>query len=831
MMFPTDNRLVIKKLTSRTMKANKVRNIFVVTAIALTALLISTIFSIGISGVESIQLQKIRTAGTLEHALLTFPTDKQIEKLKSLDYVEAVGIMANAGEIIETPDLANLSLSLYWFDKTEWEKLRVPAMTNINGKYPQAYDEIMIPEWILKRMGITNPEIGMEISIKYREAGNLESEPVSEKFKLSAYYTEYSNLRSGNVGTMYVSKAFLDKKGLTPENSGSASVRFKGGKNIGDQFEMLSREVTESQNQKWKVLPFYITISGNKLPTVIGLSGLILFIMLTSYLLIYNVLYISISKDVRFYGLLKTVGTTPRQIRKIVTGQAIRLSALGIPLGLILGAAVSFVAVPFALSGSSIDTGIKISFNPIIYLGAAVFSFITTLISSIKPAGKAASISPIEAVRYAGVFVSRKLKKGSKGGKMHNMAFRNVFRSRRRAAVVFLSLFMGITTFMLVNTLVLSMDIKNYVNSYIDNDFTLKNNTFFQNGTGIKQKFDNNFISTLNGIEGITEIRKVSQKSVTLKYDENLYREHLIEFGKRFNAQMPTSDEIKKNPRFFWSNLVGLDTEYVEKLNKTLAEPIDVEAFEKGQIALFSTDNPKLFIPGSDIVFTADKKEYTLKLGGFLPERTAYNGGMGPAPLVYISNDAMKKLFGDPLLCTVTIDADDAKEAQILKQLKQMTANDIEISIDSRLETQEQFKSSKTMLYILGGGISLILALIGILNFVNVMVTGVNTRRQEFAVLESIGMTPKQVKRMLSIEGLIYALISCGLVATLGVAINICIFKLFKKQADYAIFTFPTIPLILSVVTIFAVCIFVPVAAYGSTAKDTVTDRLRSVEG
>ncbi|EGD46205.1 protein of unknown function DUF214 [Ruminiclostridium papyrosolvens DSM 2782] len=831
MMFPTDNKLVIKKLTVRTIKANKVRNIFVIIAIALTALLLSTIFSIGISGTESIQLQKIRTMGTIEHGGLTCPTAEQIKKLKSLDYIKDVGIMAHAGEITETSEMGNLSLSLFWFDKTEWEKLRIPAMSNIKGKYPQAYNEIMIPEWILKRMGITNPKIGMDIQIKYVKPNRPESEASSENFKLSAYYTEYSNLRSGNVGMMYVSKAFVDSKEITPEKSGTATVHFKSNKNIEEQFEKLSREVPSYKTQKWKTVPLYETDNGGRLSTIVGLSGLILFIMLSSYLLIYNVLYISVSKDVRFYGLLKTVGTTPRQIRKIVTGQATRLTAVGVPLGLALGAVVSFVAVPFALSGASIETGIKVSFNPIIYVGAAIFSLVTTLISSIKPAGMAASISPIEAVRYTGTTVSRKLIKGSTGGKVQKMAFRNVFRNRRRAAVVFLSLFMGLTTFMLVNTLVLSMDTENYVNSYVENDFTLTNNTFFQNGTGVKQKFDNDFMSTLKSIEGITEIRKVSQKIVTLKYDETLYKRHVEEFVKRFNSPMPTSEEMKKNPRIFWSSLVGLDTEYIKKLNKTLKEPIDEEAFEDGRIALFSTNNPKLFKMDSDVVFTADKKEYSLKLGGFLPERTAFNGGTGLAPIVYISNDYMKKLFTDPVLCSITINSKGEKEANVLKQLKGMTANDNEISIESRLETLEQFKSSKSMLYILGGGISLILALIGILNFVNVMVTGVNTRRHELAVLESIGMTSKQVKHMLSLEGLTYAIISCGLVATMGTALNVWIFELFKKQADYAIFTFPAIPLILFVAIVFAVCSLVPVAAYVSTTKATVTERLRSVDG
>lgn len=829
MKFPINNRPVIRRLTKGTMKANKVRNIFVIIAIALTAFLLSTIFSIGKSGFESIELMRIRTVGTVAHIDLINPTQKQIAKIKSLDYVKDVGLTVNAGDIIETPDMGNMSLSLSWLDKTEWEKHRIPAVSHINGKYPQADNEIMIPDWILKRMGITKPQIGMDISVTYKTVGS--ETPISRKFKLSAYYTEYINLRSGNTGNMYVSKAFFQKEGTDPELAGYASTRFESKKDIETQMDKLRTDITVSGTQKWSAVPLYNNSYGSSAPMVIGLSGLIFFIMLSSYLLIYNVLYISISKDVRFYGLLKTIGTTPRQIRKIVMGQAIRLAAVGIPLGLVMGAAVSFVAVPFALSGASIDTGIKVSFNPIIYVGAAVFSLITTLISSIKPAGKAASITPIEAVRYTGTSVSGKLKKSLKGGKLQKMALRNVFRSKRRAAVVFLSLFMGITTFMLVNTLVLSMDIDNYVKSYVKNDFTLSNDTAYKSPADIKQKFDDKFMASVEKMQGITVIRKILQKQIVLNYDEKLYGDYVKEFTQRLGTPIPTGDEIQKNPGIFWTNLVGLDTEYIEELNKTLANPIDTEAFKRGEIALFSTDNPNLFKSGSEVVFTVDQKDYSIKLGGILPEKTAFRGPMGLAPNVYISNDAMRKLFKDPIVYTVTIDAKDGAEAAILKQLKEMRANDNEITLDSRLDTLDQFRSSRTMLYILGAGLSLILALIGILNFVNVMVMGINARRHEFAVVESIGMTAKQVKRMISFEGLIYAVISFGLVATLGVGINIWVFSLFKKQADYAIFTFPTIPLTLSFVIISAVCVFVPVIAYKSSSRDTVTERLRSVEG
>ena len=131
---------------------------------------------------------------------------------------------------------------------------------------------------------------------------------------------------------------------------------------------------------------------------------------------------------------------------------------------------------------------------------------------------------------------------------------------------------------------------------------------------------------------------------------------------------------------------------------------------------------------------------------------------------------------------------------------------------------------------VLGGGMSIILIFIGMLNFINVMITVVNVRLKELAVLESIGMTKKQIKKMLTLEGLYYGGITTLLISTLGVGIVYIIAELTKQMADYATFVFPTVPLLSMIVLIFALCLITPSLVYKYSTKKSVTERLREIE-
>ncbi|MFO1443004.1 FtsX-like permease family protein [Bacillus sp. Bva_UNVM-123] len=825
MMFPNNNKKVIAKLTSRTLRNNKTRNRFVILAIVLTTLLITFVFSIGMSFLKSIENQHLKMMGTLAHAALTLPTDEQVKQLEKLDYVEEVGLGTSVAYVSNTPEMGNISVNLHWFDQNEWNTFRAPLNEEIVGSYPEAKNEILAPTWILKAMGIENPEIGMEISLTYTtEKDGVLSDEITESFVLSGWYTEYVNIRSGNIGSLFVSTSFAESKERYPAKSGAASIIFNSDKNVPALVEQLEQDIKLSTEQKVKIVPLYDQAESADTATLIGYIGVVLFLVLSGYLLIYNVLYISVSRDTRFYGLLKTIGTTAKQIRRIVIGQALKLAFIGIPIGIALGMLLSFVFVPMALSISTLNSDVEISFSPVIFIGAAIFALITTLISCTKPARVAGKVSPIEAIRYTGTTMKARTARTSYGSKLNRMALRNIFREKKRAFVVFLSLFLGLTTFMTVNTLVLSMDTDNFVDSYWENEFDLYNNTMsigYEDER--KDKITEDMVKQIEQINGVTDVRITYIENKEVKYDPDVFVKHVDAFANRTEMERPSKEELLK-PNRFVANAIGIDTKYVKELNQNLEKPIDMDRFNKGEIALLGGDEENFKL--GDRFELTDHPNRSFEIGGFVNMMFQAPGGM-IAPNTYISHEAFKQIVDKPMIYKLNIKAEKDKQPEILEQLRTMIAEDRELYLESKLETAESMQSSKITLYILGGGIAFILAFIGILNYINTMYTGVRVRRIEFAVMESIGMTRKQLTKMLLLEGTWYGVISTALIAILGSLISYGAFKLFRMEATYAIYTFPWLPFFISIILVFGICLTVPLIAYNMTNKLSIIERLR----
>lgn len=834
-----NNAAVIHRLTKSSLHINKKRNFFITMAIVLTTLLIAYVFSIGMSILKSVSMQQIRLMGTTAHASITHITKEQIERLKQLDYVHTVGTGNNVAFIKNTPSMGNMVLTLHYFDTVEWKKLRAPAYTDITGSYPQKDNEIMVPLWVLERLGINDPSIGMEIPLTYYpESGNI-GEPVSEIFRLSGWFTSYVHIRSGNMDSILVSEALSQKYGKTVENDGSATVLFDNSSHVLEYCERLERDLKLSETQKVKPVPIYDVSAGTAQKSLITLSIVIAFLIFTGYLLIYNVLYISVSRDVRFYGLLKTLGTTPRQIRSIVLGQILHLCIIGIPLGAAAALLLSFVAIPAFISklGSTV-TGTVVSFSPIIYLGAALLALLTALLGAFKPAQKAAGIPPIEAQKFTGIPFGKSRVYSSARGKPYKMALRNIFRNGKRAVIVLLSLFLGIMTFLVITTLVTSMDTDNYVASYIESDFILQNNTVMA-GYEPQQKFDAEFIDALQSLPGFESMRFTTQEWMRLDYSPDTFGDYVADYIKRNNTEGLAEKDIRN---IFTGIIAGIDHEAISKLNATMDSPIDIDAFERGEFALLATNTPSLFENVDELTIFPMKLagELGIKdkpgsgpikvpIGGFVPQFFE-KIGQGFAPTVFVSNTLMDALYGEPIISKIYIDIAEGYAEQALDILKQVIGGDFEISNTSKLEAQKELREAKMMLYILGDGIALILALIGILNFVNVMSVDIMVRKKELATLECVGMSRKQVRRMLVSEGLGYAAITLFFVFTAGNAITFGIFKLFQQQANYAIFIYPFIPVLIASLLILAICIITPEMAYRSIHKSTIVERLREAE-
>ena len=838
MKFENNNKNIVKRMTKASLKSNRTRNIFVVLAIVLTTFMISSVFSIGASFAKNYSVMNIRLAQTTATTTLNYPKEEQIKEIENLGITKSIGSEITVGKVIDKQTDKNRSnVFLKYYDKENWEKQITPAISNIKGHYPTKANEIMASEKALEILNQKNAKLGDTIKIKYKDAnGNI----LEKEFILSGTYKTYAFIE--DTGFLVVSDKYIINNDLSVSENGFLTFTLKN-KEKDEAPDLLKSEVALSKDQE-----FIYNYDANNdssevaMITVVTIGMIGLFIVFSGYLLIYNIMHIAVTKDINFYGLIKTVGTSPKQIKKIVKGQALRLSLIGIPIGLILGAIVSFGIVPMALS--SFSSGVymtampsDVSFNPIIFIGATLFSLLTVSLSCRKPAKIASSISPTEALRYSGSKKKKEKKnrKSTNGGKLYKMAWYNVFRDKKRATLVFLSLFMGCIAFLSVNTFTKSLSVENYIDRYINNDFELVNTQVAED------KIDNNLINEIKKMDGVESVSELKVGQLQLDYNEKLLLPALKGGYERFangdeEGLNNLLKEIKKDPSRLSPNVIGVDDNIIERHNEKTKNKIDVNAFKEGKLALvdsFYYNEKDRNISGEKITLRNKNNESITFDAKLLSDNThllvdAPDNEVG-VPTIFISKTALERLNNKSIEFLLYINIDDKYDAAIKSKLTKISDNR-GLYLESKTTQTKEFENNSMVMNVLGGGMSIILIFIGMLNFINVMITGVNVRLKELAVLESIGMTKKQIKKMLTLEGLYYGGITTLLISTLGVGIVYIIAELTKQMADYATFVFPTVPLLSMIVLIFALCLITPSLVYKYSTKKSVTERLREIE-
>lgn len=483
-----------------------------------------------------------------------------------------------------------------------------------------------------------------------------------------------------------------------------------------------------------------------------------------------------------------------------------------------------------------------ISFHPFIYIGTALFAMVTVMISCRKPAKLASKVSAVEALKYHGQnTVKMKARKSTDGGKLYKMAFRNVFREKKRAFLVFASLFMGTIAFLSVDTFIGSMKLENYIDFYLPNDYTIYTN--FNMDKTLKEKAED-LAGDIKKIEGITKVAVNRSTSAVLTFNENIFLPFLENDFTEGESLKEAIDFYKNNTdkeTAYSSSVIAVSSEMMKQYNEKARQKIDIDRFEKGEVCLMGyvqTKEQSDAVKGKIIKLTdaESKKSIELEVGSCpiygedYGINIAYHWQQGGEPsCILISGNAIKRLCENPSVDNIIADCEPKAESSVTAAIKELVKiNPAVRQTDIKAEMISDFTSSMAGMDILGGGISIVLILIGVINFINVMLTGVFTRRGELAVMESVGMTKKQVKKMLTYEGAYYGAITLALIFTAGNGIIYLIADLAQQTADYAVFHYPVVLMCVIAVIIMGICMFVPSVVYQMLTKESVTERLRN---
>jgi len=846
-MIRVNNKKAIANLSRRSLQANKLRNMMAICAIALTAVLFTTLFTLGMGSIESIQQATMRQAGGDGHAVLKYITDEDFARVKDHELIKEIAYNRILSDGVENEEFLKRHAELWYMDDAG---LRLGFCEPTDGHKPVAENEIITDTKTLSLLGVPQ-EVGTPITLIL----NIRGEEVQRDFILAGWWKSDPVF---NAGMLITSRAYVDAHPDELRNTYKEDYSLTGAINAYIMFEnsldlenKLNTVLTDSgysldakspnyldHNVSWAYLSTNLRLDAG---TIIALLAAVVLIVFTGYLIIYNIFQISVIRDIRFYGLLKTIGTTGRQIRRIIRRQAVFLSVIGIPVGLIMGFFIGKSLVPLIVNQSSYaGSQIVVSPSPWIFGGAALFALITVFISTYKPGKIAAGVSPVEAVRYSDGNTKKlgKLKKSINGGKTSRMALSNLGRNKKRTVLVIISLSLSLVLLNTVFTLSQSIDMDKYLSKFVDTDYLIAHAEYFQSDFyGPENETTESFISAVESQPGFEEGGRLygGRAEMFTVTDEN-----------------NTSQVYNRNDYGdFIAAMYGLEDLPLQRLELIDGE-LDFEKLATGDyilegVQLDDNGNPRLeeihFAVGDTVTIHNNKgtsgnsqdREYTTRefivLGHVAIKYYSNSDRIGWDYTFYLPADLYKPMVAQPAIMSYAYNVADDYEAEMESFLQTYTEKvEPVMNYTSKQTSVNEFSGMKNTVVLIGGALSFIIGLIGILNFINTILTGIITRRKEIAMLQSIGMTRRQLRNMLCCEGLYYTLGTGILSLVFGALLSLIIVRAFCNMLWFFSYHFIMWPLLLILPLLFVLGVAIPLILYAMTDKQSIVERLRETE-
>ena len=876
-LFGNNNKAVIKKLANRSFRSNKMRNVIAVIAIALTTFLFTAVLTIGMGAKGALEYSMAKLMGSSADALVQGVSEEQFQQIKENAMFEKVGCW------IPVDIMTNTNRRVAEVDYADQNQLEIRMLTPRIGSAPQKANEVLVSANILKDLNIEE-KIGAEI-------------PVELKVRQSGQSYHFDMVVSGIYDTpnekaefVIVSKAFLEENSemmsdLAQQRPGcgiyTADVVMRDNYMIKDRISELVRNIggnPDDRNAENYVRvapnPIISNDSGLTMWLVAGVFGILF--LFCGYLLIYNVFEIAVTNDIRQYGLLRTVGTTSQQIKRLVNRQALYLFLIGTPFGLLFGTLLGRSILPAALQIFAVDfSGGNIAVGTLPYLGiiagAVLFSGLTVYISTRKPVKKASRVSPIEAIRYVEQnTVSIKRKKTKVGAVIPRMAKANLQRNKRRTVFIVISLTLSIVLLNSVFIFSGSFDEGAYIEKMTRSDFMAyspESQAAFGNEFGHDSAVPEKAVEEIKEQPGVTN--EVYLYRNTFEDDHiscdwgtpyvvdntNKYAfilpEHInlgvyqTENGKEYAGL--TADNLPLGNLFGFSenllnkmDIIEGETDLSvlkEKLwngnNVILMAKYD----DKGKLDGGADDSSYRGLSVGDTIQFYENgtptEEFTIiaKVAATKGETFLTGGGANIAtdidgPLIYMSEKKFKEIYETPTLYGFLFDVEEQYQQEMETHLMQ----DTDVAYTSILTMKATVSGVKNVVLMIGGVIGAVFALVGLINFINLVMTNIITRRHEFATMQSIGMTNQQLRRMMISESFSYVVMA-GIIGTLAAGVlGITLVKAFVQNGPTSLmmtFQMTLLPALIMLVLFLVLAFIVPIVALRLFNNRSVVERLR----
>lgn len=616
--------------------------------------------------------------------------------------VELTGEMNGVG-VEKLEDDSNISLAYMNEDA-----LKLNSFELIKGKLPTKENEIVLDSGALKALGYKNKDLGEKIKISYNDYKN--DKKIEKEFVISGILKTSEISEAGKYYYAIISELYMRNTRDMSQEDFNIYVKFNDKSNL--SIEQAKEKLDKIANDigldtiNTAVNENYINALKPDMETIMGGGFVGLVIVLSSILVIYNIFYISIVTKVQEFGKLRAIGATKKQIKNIVFKEGFILAGIAIPIGIILGYVLANIIIK-----SFMDIDVKSSRLPVI-LSVVVISFISVVLSLLKPMKVASKVSIVDAVRYTGNKISNKSKrKGYKNINLKRLSHANLERNKKRTYMTLASLILSGTIFITVSTALESFDAEKMAREHFPYDIEVRL-------SGYEMNSDKNPKNNLNILQMDNPLSKDFFNQI--KNMEGIKR---IESARSVKIGMEDYDV-----EFKYDLLQSINENDVKSLNKNLIDgKINLERLQTGdEIVITHVDTAKEMG-----VKAGDKIRLTLYDGDkkIKKEFKVQAIAMG-VPSFGIGKDFIDRTLKYDSTSSLGIYTEEGKYQEIKDSIKKIAKNNgfLETDfIDSRIESN---KAVISFIKIMGYTLTGIIGVIGFMNLVNTMITSIVTRKK-----------------------------------------------------------------------------------------------------
>ncbi|MCM0648875.1 FtsX-like permease family protein [Clostridium swellfunianum] len=774
---------------------NKKRIAFMGIGILLSVALIVSLSIIQESVTKTAYERMLEDSGGL-YDISFFTRDyKTFKELEKDPLVEKISIAASIGTH-KIPD-SKVTVDIKAYDENITELLNFKL---IDGRYPSKGNEIALEQWVLDgfsekyKIGDT---IKLSHSIEYRtlDGKQLPEEAESDFVLVGTFQHTANQLGSKNTAKAYITKEFLQ------DNLKNQNLEYSGYIMVKPKISVADASIQLALTSSYSKIFFSENIT--KTSTLQSLKSLslifkVLFIVIgvVASIIIFNVFNISISERTKEFGMLRAIGASPLRIKAIVLGEGITLGVIFIPLGIVLGS-LAVKAVIMISSGYGDLSG----FLDIPRGGAAAalaVGFLSIIMGVYFPAVKASRISPMEAISSNNNLnlKGRKIKSSLEGkGKLRksfkfpaNMAYLNINRNKKKFITTVISLSITIIMLSCANYLIGSADpIASFKKSF-PGDFVLLSSGSSKD-YGLTEK-DIDKLSSIKGVEKISTERRlfssvdVPGESITSKG---------MKYVEANSSKNPYLKELFDQKQYFFeTTTLGYNAEELEKLKSGLIEGnIDVKKMKEKQLVIVAQNlNYKEYTNlkvGDKITINypvydekgnsvRDSKE-VFEVGAVVKEDAVKQLDATTSVMFIVSEEAIKNYLKleNYQQAAITL-SKTANNEQVEKEIRDTMKLSRDLTIKSFKEELKAVKENNMKQSMILYSFIFIIAVVSIVNLVNIMYMNVMLRNKEIGMMRALGFGSDEVKTMIKYEGIFYGIAASLSGLILGVLLTYVIY-------------------------------------------------------